>query len=64
VDSVFASRRAALKLGAVSILLARISTALQCDPLPASAEPMLLIVELLVEEVRSVGTLEKHFSFL
>jgi E3 ubiquitin-protein ligase UBR4 len=45
------NRRAALSLGAVHVLLARITGALQQDPLPASAELMLLIVEQLVEEV-------------
>ncbi len=35
---------------AVQVLLARISGALQQDPLPRSVEQMLLIVELLVEE--------------
>ena len=47
------NRRAALALGAIDILLARICDALQQDPLPMAAEPMLRIVELLVEEANS-----------
>ena len=49
------NRRAALSLGAVDLLLARISTALQLTPLPSSVEPMLLIVEQLVAEANKLG---------
>ena len=44
------NRRAALAMGAVDMLLGRISRALQQDPLPDSAEPMLRMVELLLQQ--------------
>jgi hypothetical protein len=50
------NRRAALSMGAVDMLLSRISDALQLDPLPASAQPMLRMVELLLQEANREDT--------
>jgi len=56
------NRLAALHLGAVDVLLARISSALQLDPLPASVERMLLIVEQLVEQANRLDPLDSTLA--
>eukprot|EP00960_Hanusia_phi_P031785 749481-Hanusia_phi.AAC.19 len=47
------NRIAALRLGAVDIVLTRVCVVLQEDPIPPSAETMLLILEFLVQEANS-----------